>query len=332
MQAVYNSGAGGQFSAQEIGRRAYTAPGKHKVGNLVNRNVVIRGSQRTGEAVEMGARAGMALDSLSRAGQAGRSGTLEGATARINRIHFNYSQVSSLDATMRRIIPFWTFMSRNVPLQAQMMYTNPRAYQHYRSFARNFTDENQDQSALPEWMQQGGAIRLTGATALMPDVGATQFEDQVKQLTTPSRLLSAMGPAQKVPLQLITNRNFFYDSPYRENDFVKTTGELAPLGPLAEMLGGGKLPGGGEAIPRKWADALRSVLPTAGQINRVGGTSPDQEAKQAYNIANLMLGIPVRSTSPEVLQKEQERRQRKGKTDTAADQARLDALRRLAAS
>jgi hypothetical protein len=323
VKAVYNSGAGGQFSAAEIGRRAFGEPGS-KVGNLVQRNRLIRGSQKLGERIEGSVRAGMALDSLSRPGIAGRSGSIATASERINRIHFNYSETSKLDAQLRRVIPFWTFISRNVPLQAQMMFTNPRAYNHYSSFKRNFRDQNADDSLLPEWMQEAGGFSLPGGLGVaMPDIGATQLQAQLGQLSSPSRLVGMTNPLFKGIAQEVSNHNFFYDSSYGENDLVPVKGGLSLAGPLLSALGMSEdIPGGGQATQRKHADTIKDLFPFLASYDRVtGGSSTGIKG---------FLGIPVRDYSEEDKAKEAKKRLNQAKADTSGDAARRKALAKLA--
>ena len=57
---------------------------------------------------------------------------------RITKFHFDYTEMSELDRMARRFIPFWTFMSRNLPLQLEQMFTNPRMYLQYQNLVRNF--------------------------------------------------------------------------------------------------------------------------------------------------------------------------------------------------
>ena len=335
VNAVYGSGAGGQFSAAEIGQRAYGGR-SGKANRLINENLLIKGSQRAGEFVEGSVRAGMALDTLRGGGartkliggQAARKGSVAEATQRINRIHFNYSDVGEMDQALRRVIPFWTFLSRNVPLQLQQAVLKPKSYLHYRSFVRNFS-EGEEQGDLPEWMRMAGGFRTTPGVGLVPQVGLTNLQDSVTQLTTPSRMLAQANPLIKAPIEVMTNYNSFYDAPYSD-DYEKLDGPEGLLAPLLAMLGQTEdIPGGGQAAPTKWTEAARSVLPPLGTINRLFGTSPNKEGQQAQAILNF-LGVPVRRLTPEMLAKEQKRR--RGEKFYAGEDktAKLVALRELA--
>src|SRR5690606_35962005 len=117
LDAVFASGAGGAWETAETG-----LAGVERVWGAVGNNPLTRASRRAGEVVEGVVRAGAALDAI-------RKGlSFDEAVQRVTRLHFNYGNVSKLDRSMKMVIPFWTFMSRNLPLQLQQMAMRPAAY------------------------------------------------------------------------------------------------------------------------------------------------------------------------------------------------------------
>jgi hypothetical protein len=274
---------------------------------------------------------GMAIDSMLGGGaREGSRGTVAEATQRINRIHFNYSQVGEMDEMARRVIPFWTFLSRNVPLQMQQMLMKPRTYLTYASFVRNFEDPSGSED-LPKWMRMANGFRLTSGLALMPDIGANQLEQSVNTLTTPSQLLAQLTPAAKVPLQLTTNKQFFYDEPYKENDYQRIPPELRALQPFYSALGLTENAGGDPAVERKYLDAAYDLAPPLSLINQLLSTTPNREGKGNQTALNK-LGIPVKMLTPDVMASA--RRGERYDRDQSRNkrQAQLEALRRLAAT
>jgi len=276
----------------------------------------------------------MAIDSLLGGGAAERAGGSFGeAVARINRVHFNYSQVGEWDAAARRVIPFWTFLSRNVPLQMQEMLLKPRAYAIYNSFVRNFSEG--DQSVLPKFITDNAGFRISGGMALMPDIGANQLADSVNKLANPSQLMAQTTPLIKVPAQLMAGKDFYYDQPYKDNDFQRLPTELSPLSPIAGLLGLSQdIPqtsegGGGTAVERKYIDAAYDLLPPISWLNRLTGSTPDQADKQAQARLSF-LGLPVRQLTPKVLESEQRRRKGQAKGAKSDEAARRKALQALA--
>jgi hypothetical protein len=308
VRAVAGSGVGGPFSISEIGRAASGVP-----GGRATQNWFTKGSRRIGERVEGAARAGAALDTLMGGGELGkvrRVGDVSEATARINRLHFNYSQVSSMDEKMRRVVPFWTFLSRNLPLQIQQMWTRPRAYAMFNSLKRNVgmtEEEGGVGMGLPQYMREAGAFQILPGMALMPDIGPTQAAQTMAMVQRPTKLLSQLNPAWKVPAQMIAGKNFFYDRPYDELEFQRMPADISWLGSIFDAIGATEqAPGGGEVVQRKWADAARELIPQLSQWNRLFGTTPEREDLTTQAWANWM-GIPIKELTPDVLAREQRR-------------------------
>ena len=295
VEAVYASGAGGQFSAAELGTRAF-GEGKRR-GEWLTENRLTKYSKNVGERVEGGVRAGLALRSLN----AGESMT--DAITRIRRVHFDYSEVNELDKSMQRLIPFWTFMSRNLPLQIQQMWLKPRAYAQYNSIKRNFDIDPEGEMFMPEFMRDKGGFFLSPGVGVMPDIGSTQIQEQLEMVTNPRRLLSQINPGLKVPLELMTNQDFYYGNQYKPNDFQKMGVETLPFAPLLQALGVAENTPEGPVTERKYANAIYDLIPFLAQINRAGSTTANREGKGWQSALNYV-GVPIRTVGAEDEQKD----------------------------
>ena len=279
MRAMYGSGAGGSFDPRELGE------GVDKITN----NFATRLSRLAGEYVEGPARYSLALDTTLKGGSA------EEALARVTRIHFDYSQLSQFDRKMKRIIPFWTFMSRNLPLQLQQMWMKPKAYAIYDSFRQNFDVDGPD-AIIPRQWREHGAFN-TGLTSLggnplylAPDLPHTRLQEEVEKLGDPMKFFSNATPILRVPLELEMNRKM-----YSGNEFYPDENKLLY--------------------------ALTNMLPGVAQVDRVSGggvtaafgqNSDYRQEKQGQSIAGYF-GIPARELTPAALDAELRRLAREGK-------------------
>ena len=321
VEAVYASGAGGQFSAAELGARAF-GEGKRR-GEWLTENRWTKRSQAYGERVEGGVRAGLALHALN----GGES--MQQAVTRIRRVHFDYSQVNELDQSVRRLIPFWTFMSRNLPLQVQQMWLKPRAYAQYNSLKRNFDIDPEGNLYMPEYMRDKGGFFLEPGVGVMPDIGSTQIQEQLEMVTNPRRLLSQVNPGFKVPLELMTNQDFYYGSQYKPNDFQKLGPETALFAPLLQAAGVAEQTPQGVVTERKYANAIYDLIPMLAQVNRGFSTTPNREGKGLQSALNY-IGVPIRTVTPEDERKEIEY-QRRASRRQDPEAMRQEALRQFMA-
>ena len=217
VNAVYASGGG--------------AYGDFEIGTVGTRNRFVAKSKAIGTTIEGSVRMGMALDTIR------RGGSFEEAVARINRIHFNYSDVSKVDGYAKKIIPFWTFMSRNLPMQMQQMWLKPRVYAIYASAARNFAGE-EDNNIVPSYQMDSGAFKSpVGRGLITPDLPWMKAQQDLLKLASPAGIISNTTPLIKTPLELYAGKSSFTGAPIN-NPALYAAQQFLPMYQTVERLGG----------------------------------------------------------------------------------------------
>jgi hypothetical protein len=217
VNAVYASGGG--------------AYGDFNIGTFGTRNKFVAKSKAIGTTIEGSVRLGMALDTI-RSG-----GSFEEAVARINRIHFNYSDVSKVDGYAKKIIPFWTFMSRNLPMQMQQMWLKPRMYAIYASAARNFSGEP-DNNIVPSYQMESGAFKSPiGRGLITPDLPWMKSQQDLMKLTSLAGIVSNTTPLIKTPLELYSGKSTFTGAPIKDGALYAAQ-QMLPMYQTVERLGG----------------------------------------------------------------------------------------------
>lgn len=283
VKAMYGSGAGGQFSRAELGDLDL-------LGKLTD-NFLTRTSRQLGEWVEGPARLALALDTTA------KGGSMSDALARVTRIHFDYSQLSKFDRTMKRFIPFWTFMSRNLPLQMQQMWAKPRAYAYYDSFKNNFDadQDNPDEQTVPlQWLEQGAFN--TGLTSFggndlyaAPDLPHTRLLTELQKISNPKRFLADANPLMRVPIEVFFDQKMYSGNPFfpDESKALYAATSIIPIVSQLDRLSGGGITGA------------------------FGGETKYRQEKQGQSIAGYF-GVPVRELTPSALEAELRRLARSG--------------------
>lgn len=139
--------------------------------------------------------------------------TSDMATARVRKFYFDYEDLSKLDRTMKQFIPFWIWTSRNLPLQLQNMWLNPKPYAIYNSFVRNFRDkESEQRKPLPPFLQEVEAFQLPGMDAYAaPDLNFTRVQQQLAQLVNPKKLGTNFNPLFRIPAEQVIGQNLYND-------------------------------------------------------------------------------------------------------------------------
>jgi len=257
--------------------------------------------------VERAVRYPMALDSLRR-GQ-----SFDEAVVRINRYHFDYSDLSGFDEAARKVIPFWIWTSRNVPLQMVERVVHPSAYSIYDKVTEN--SPVGDNIIMPKWIADYNPLAISGVNGeggqwvLTPDLPMVRLQQQLEQLTNPERLVGQMAPLIKLPIELIAGRQLGIDvGPFKEKQ-QPATGVIDKniLRPLANIIGKDALVGidpktGELLLDERVPYIQQNLLPTFAQLNRVtGGWTGGKTSYKERQLGNLLnwAGIPVRYIGPQ---------------------------------
>ena len=324
--AAFASGTGGQFFEAGVGEMA-NVRGRIKEGIFANR--LTRGSQRFGQDwVEGPQRLALALHSTR------NGGTTVDALQAITRIHFDYSQVSSFDEQAKRIIPFWTFTSRNIPLQFTQMWMRPKMYLRYQSLVRNFQNTEGLPEFTPEYMVNAGAFN-TGLTTpgwlpgadegvpilAQPDLPHLRLQEDIMRMTAPLRgenmgqALSDVNPIFTAPFEYMLGEDFYTGQQYDVDDVSQTTKLGAPLAAVASIFGAGRRGANGEwYIDDKAMNLLNTLLPPLERQSRLvpglltSGGDQGKNQRLAESYARFWLGAPVRTLSEKQQQSEQRNR------------------------
>ena len=176
-------------------------------GNKIYDNPATRASRNLGQKSDNMSRFVLGYDS------AVQGMSVDMTIARIKRFYFDYEDLSKLDRSMRQFVPFWIWTSRNLPLQLQNMWLNPKPYQTYNSVVRNLRDkETEQEQPLPVWLQQINAFRIPGLPLYAaPDLGFNRVQQQLEQLAMPKKFGSNLNPLLRVPIEQALSQNLFND-------------------------------------------------------------------------------------------------------------------------
>lgn len=245
--------------------------------NRLNSNVALNYSQKIGGKLEGSAHFMMAYDSLVKGYDPSQ------AFNRTKRYLFDYSEKSLLDESMQDIVPFWTWMSRNLPLQVTNRWANPKPYLMYQRMVSN-SQQGEDMSGTPSYLQN--AISLGGDNFLNPDLPFSRVNDQIDSLTNPKKLLGYLNPGVRVPLETMFNQDLYTGKPMTDK-MEKLSGPTLLLAPFLQATGQLKYNSKGDPVaPSKFVRSLTQLIPPIGQAQRIGEKG-----------INTYLGVPVQSVS-----------------------------------
>lgn len=206
------------------------------------------------------------------------------ALDRMYLLHNDYSDLSAIDIKAKRFFPFWTWRTRNLPLQAQLLSTTSVAGRALQVQAwKSQASAIENDGAFPPWIP-GSSLAFGGGSFMGAQgfMGSSDLFDQVTNIakagksgSLPALLQSiaqpeSLGPAFKVPLEMITNRQSFTGQSITSPENT-----------------------GGENLAAQAQYLLDALLPPLATLKRTKDSpSLDGPAARALNL----LGFPVART------------------------------------
>ena len=258
----------------------------------------------------------------------------------VEQFHFNYRDISEFDRAAKRVVPFWTFFSRNMALQSMVWAKTPQKLNRsYFNLKRNLELQSDEEAVVPGWFEELGAIRTPfgepdgGKVYFTPDLPSLRFREDVQKISgfdddggfDPLRLATDTTPFLKVPLEMMQNRELFTGGEFKNrltdydgdgNQVLRSAPHLMQLpfikqgadlifGDNAEIVDG-------ELV---WQDNVESAVedffPLLGRSERLVPNSPKfSEPDRHLQSILSFAGVPTRVNTERNIQGELFARQR----------------------
>ena len=332
-------------------------------GASTNVEALMRGSHAYDVIMRMGGEADSVFKRMPDGKLMLDDSAMNQAVFHVEKFHFNYRDLSNLDRGAKRAIPFWTFYSRNMALQADVWTRYPQKLNRsYFNFKANMELTSDPDQVEPSFFPELGAIRTPfgerdgGTIYLTPDLPSLRFRQDLAELVPgssgegfdPIRLLSDTGPAIKVPMEMLQNRELFTDIPFKNRlyDYDSEGNAVLRKGPsilqgeipftdidvpvvsdvmtrLGDLLPGTERVNGDLLMQDNTQSAIEDIIPLIGRAERLDPDSPKQQDRQGQNWLSF-IGASVRQNNERSIQGELYSRQKK-----LEEQAREEAKQRL---
>jgi hypothetical protein len=215
-------------------------------GGLLKRgyNKYTDAMRKLGSSIEGGSKEALFLKEL----QAGKS--VEEAAKTVNKFLFDYADLTNVERGIREFVPFYTWSRKNIPLQAEMLLKKPRTFAGIGKVKHALESVNPKEQVpeayRPEYLREEAAVQLPwsekgGATYWqhylpfkdlnnipMPGVNTMDLRKGMQGAA------SMLGPLAKVPLEILSNKNFLNGRPLYNED-LGYTGDIRAMKGLAGL-------------------------------------------------------------------------------------------------
>jgi hypothetical protein len=258
---------------------------------------------KAGANVEGFLRGSLAYDALK------KGGTPEEAIGLVDQFHFNYDDLTRFEKNVvKRVIPFYVWTRRNLPLQLEMMVKRPSVYSKYNAARRNLSLGVPIEGVVPGYYEENFAsvtpFSEGGSQVFwMPDL---PFRD-VQRVNSPEDFLSQVTPLLKTPVELFAGKQFFKGLPITGKE-VEVPSTWAPILPAMAAVGWAKKKGGNWVMADNDAYVVEQFLPMLGRGRRLAPSEKKYQERQITQWVNFVTGIGARTNTPSEQKSERFRR------------------------
>lgn len=184
------------------------------------------------EAIETNGKLALFMDSVLN-----KHMTIDQAGDRVREFLFDYGDLTTFERKVKKVVPFYTFMRKNLALQVRSLALHPEKYVNIEkvrqaSFdAAGYTDE--DVENMPSWVrQQGFALPGTDGAMSIPNLPSQVLNDMFTSKKDMGKaMLGMITPAVKVPFENVANVSSFTGHPIER--FEGQTKHIPGLGPVS---------------------------------------------------------------------------------------------------
>lgn len=216
----------------------------------------------------------------------------------VARYHFDYDDLSRFERSfVRRVVPFYTWTRKNLPLQVEMLLENPKQVTRFMNIKADVESVSEDEDLYPNWFNSNLPIRLPFKIGNDQAYG---FADApFKELATtlsPSRAMESMNPFIKAPIELRTGTKFFGNIPFQEGyQPVPSVWDNLFIPEVMSMFGRASKDANGNWVMRdKDLYLVEQWVPFLAQSRRMLPSEERFEKRRTYTWATFMLGQSVR--------------------------------------
>lgn len=144
----------------------------------------------------------------------------------VKKYLFDYSDITDVEkGVLKRLMPFYTFTRKNIPLQLESLIKNPASQTKLIKLKNNvevMAGDDQTSAILPDWLKDAapvyvgktkdGKVRYIKLEGFLPVADLNKFSDGAQEM------LNMISPILKVPAEQAFNQNFFLGKPLTSQD------------------------------------------------------------------------------------------------------------------
>lgn len=285
--------------------------------NPTSNNTAVRWVRRFNQAAERHLRGSNMFDHLL-----DYPNDVDGALDRMFQAQFDYSDLSDFELAIKRVIPFYTWNKNNMVLQAQQMYQNPKTFSRmYQIKMETEAQAGPIDPIIPGYYKDELATKLPVKSGDKP---VYSFQDipslepfRVANRGVMDYVLNQAAVPFKLPVELQTNTQMFSGQPIsKKRAKAPDSWSAIPFFmPALAAAGFAEKRNGDWTMTERDIYKAQSIVPFLGRSQRLVPSEPRYQSRLMTTLISNVLGVQVRTLTPQEIKSEQFRRKRAKQLD-----------------
>lgn len=194
---------------------------------------------------------------------------------------FDYFDLTPFERQwMRRIIPFYTWLRKNLPLQLEQFVKQPGKYETVVKYHEAISEGEKD---MPSYLEESEALRLPGGTHILPNLPYADLARIPYSVESMRELMSNINPLIRVLPEIAVGTEFFSGLPLEY--YRGERSEVPVLENMFENYTGREVP---ERVPKRTVGHIINQIPFLRNLD----TMVNPEDPRSLNKSLSFLGFP----------------------------------------
>lgn len=206
----------------------------------------------------------------------------EEAAGQVKKYLFDYFELTPFEKrVMKRVVPFYTWIRKNIPLQVEMLFSKPGKYATTYKVMEGIGDIPEE-GEVPDFIRDAGGVLLPGeekGNYVIPNLSYADLGKVPLSLEQLREYMAMVNPIFRAPVEMMSNVSLFSGQPL-EN--YRGEYRNIPFGELLKSLGAVEEP---PKIPTRTLGYLLDQIPPLRTMSTI--SNPEHPRQMARLISFL---------------------------------------------
>ena len=206
----------------------------------------------------------------------------EEAAGQVKKYLFDYFELTPFEKrVMKRVVPFYTWIRKNIPLQVEMLFSKPGKYATTYKAMEGIGDIPEE-GEVPDFIRDAGGVLLPGkekGSYVIPNLSYADLGKVPLSLEQLREYMAMVNPIFRAPVEMMSNVSLFSGQPL-EN--YRGEYRNIPFGELLKSLGAVEEP---PKIPTRTLGYLLDQIPPLRTLSTI--SNPEHPRQMARLISFL---------------------------------------------